>query len=550
MEKHRIRIWVVLAIAWASFGTWVQAAPAVRTLERFEGQVKAAIAQVRSAVVKISAVQIRGDLDPIPSRSIGSGIIIDARGYVITNAHVVQGAEDIRVRLWRAGSAVLTARVVKRSEAQDLAILKLAGSGPFPQATLVRSSGVHSGDWAVALGCPFGLEHSVSMGIISDRARTMQIDGRIYRDLIQTDASINQGNSGGPLVNLRGEVIGINTAIYAPEGAFAGVGFAIPSDRAIAFLDGVLPHPRPARLAAAHWAVSTDKNQSLVNTTIGSGLLPRRPVTKPALARHDWEVIGRSAALLLATAVLFNMLGLGGGFFYVPILLMFGVSFHVSSATSLFLIAAAHLSALVVFLRSRLIDYQLTLVLEPVTCLGAFLGGLSSDLFGEGSLSLMFAGILMLSGYLMYRQPEKKAAAPLVLASGWRWHRVFGSHQYVIDLTIGLPVAFLIGYFGGMLGFAGGVLKIPMMVLLFGVPIKVAIATSSLMVAVTSSTGCIAHGFLGHFDPLLAIVLAVATVTGAQIGARLTIRADQHMLKRMFSVMLLAVAVWMIGRLM
>jgi len=372
------------------------------------------------------------------------------------------------------------------------------------------------------------------------------------------------------------------------------VGFAIPAARAREYLTGVLPDWQPARTAAAfekepikpgtkaphpdmgpcgkcHTFILPSPSkvetvgfsapaQEIGRLPFAGGSIPREgDAGIPDKSAHRfaalstaevWHIVQRATAFVLAAAVLFNMLGLGGGFFYVPILLMLGVDFHTASATSLFIIAAAHLSALFVFMRSRLIDYKLALVLEPITCLGAFLGGLSSDLFGDAVLSVMFGVILLLTSYLMRRDPVKNSPFPIARASKWRWHRTFGPHRYAIDLPVGLPAAFAVGYLGGILGFAGGVIKVPMMVLLFGVPIKVAIATSCLMVSVTSFMGCLGHGFSGDLDLRLAAVLALAAVAGAQIGARLTLKADRELLKRIFAVVLVVVAVWMIGRVL
>jgi len=212
------------------------------------------------------------------------------------------------------------------------------------------------------------------------------------------------------------------------------------------------------------------------------------------------------------------------------------------------MIAAANLSAISVFMRSRFIDYKMALVLEPITCIGALLGGLTSVYFSEQSLILLFGFILMMVSALMYYNPQQRVQGTLNRPTGWYWHRTFNGTPYGINLTIGLPLVLLTGYLGGLLGVAGGFIKVPMMVLLFGVPIKVAIATSSLMVAITSSVGCMGHVFEGHFDSVLAIALALAAVAGAQIGSRLTVRADKSLLKRLFAVVLLIVAVWMIGR--
>jgi len=526
---------------------------------------------------------------------------VDADGYILTNAHVVKNFDQIQVRLFRAQHTEMAARLVHHNKELDLALIQLMGEGPFPKALLGPSNAVGIGQWVVAVGSPYGLAHSASMGIVSDHVSSLWIDGTLYKDLIQTDAAINQGNSGGPLINLDGEVIGINTAIYAPSGIFAGVGFAISIERAVDYIHSLLPqhslghvavqkkpqkfekepirpgakppHPQMGNCLNCHTFI-TNKNNPPKDTlqlhTVAAqipaqssasnqpaSLLPSmgKPGEQNALQWIlnlclDWSVICRAAAFVLAAAVLFNMLGLGGGFFYVPILLLFGVDFHVASATSLFIIAASHLSSIYIFSRSHLIDYELALILEPVTCLGALLGGLYSNMFGETTLSFMFGACTILASYLIYRDPAQQASGgqPYRLFTPYVWQRSFGTYEYAIDIPIAMPIAFVIGYMGSMLGFAGGVIKIPMLVLLFGVPLKIAIATSSLMVAITSSMGCVGHGFAGHFDPLLSIVLATLAVIGGYIGASFTIKADRAMLKRLFSAVLLMLSIWMIYR--
>jgi serine protease Do len=158
--------------------------------------------------------------------SVGSGVIVDPSGIVLTNNHVVAGGGQITVRL--PDGREFKATDIKTDPTSDLAILRLEGKGPFSAARLGESNDVEVGDWVLALGQPFGLEDTVTAGIISAKGRGLGNHG----DYIQTDAAINPGNSGGPLVNLDGEVIGINTAIKSNTGAYQGVGFAIPIDTA------------------------------------------------------------------------------------------------------------------------------------------------------------------------------------------------------------------------------------------------------------------------------------------------------------------------------
>jgi serine protease Do len=165
--------------------------------------------------------------------SLGSGFIIDPSGLIVTNAHVIANADQITVTL--SDDTVLQAQVIGRDSVTDLALLKVDAKTPLPAASWGDSSKAKVGDWVLAIGNPFGLGGTVTAGIISATAR--DIHSGPYDDYLQTDASINRGNSGGPMFNLQGEVIGINTAIYSPSGGSIGIGFAIPTALAQPIID-------------------------------------------------------------------------------------------------------------------------------------------------------------------------------------------------------------------------------------------------------------------------------------------------------------------------
>ena len=169
---------------------------------------------------------------PAPSqrRSLGSGFIISSDGYIITSSHLIGNAEQIIVRLSKPRSEEYEATVVGIDELTDLALLKIAARHSLPALTFGSSANLRVGEWVVAIGNPFGLDQTVTVGIVSGKGRV--IGAGPYDDFIQTDASINPGNSGGPLLNMRGEVIGINTAIFSRVGGNIGIGFAIPMDQA------------------------------------------------------------------------------------------------------------------------------------------------------------------------------------------------------------------------------------------------------------------------------------------------------------------------------
>src|SRR2546426_1690437 len=159
-------------------------------------------------------------------RASGSGVIVDPAGYILTNNHVVENAQAIIVRL--SDARKLPARLVGRDVKTDLAVLKVDGAGPLPVAELGDSDRLRVGQWVIAIGNPFGLDRTVTAGIVSATART-RVGVATYENFIQTDASINPGNSGGPLLNLDGKVVGINTAIVASG---QGIGFSIPVNMA------------------------------------------------------------------------------------------------------------------------------------------------------------------------------------------------------------------------------------------------------------------------------------------------------------------------------
>lgn len=158
-------------------------------------------------------------------KGLGSGFLISADGYILTNQHVIDGATSIQVTLV-GKSNPYTAKVVGSDRELDLAVLKIDGSG-LPYLKLGNSDQISVGNWVIAIGNPYGLDHTVTVGVISAKGRPVTVEDRTYKNLLQTDASINPGNSGGPLLNLQGEVIGINTAVNAQA---QGIGFAIPSN--------------------------------------------------------------------------------------------------------------------------------------------------------------------------------------------------------------------------------------------------------------------------------------------------------------------------------
>jgi len=180
---------------------------------------------------------------PRPVTALGSGFIIDPSGLVATNNHVVADADEIQVTLH--DDTVLQAELVGSDPLTDLALLRVKTDKPLPAARFGNSNALRIGDWVMAIGNPFGLGGTVTTGILSARAR--DINQGPYDEFLQTDASINRGNSGGPLFNMAGEVVGINTAIFSPTGGSIGIGFAVPSSLARPVFEQIRDHGKPRR---------------------------------------------------------------------------------------------------------------------------------------------------------------------------------------------------------------------------------------------------------------------------------------------------------------
>ena len=190
----------------------------------------------------------RQDGPPQAERSLGSGVIVDKRGYILTNNHVVEQATKIQVQLSGSTQTKYTAKVIGVDEDTDLAVIKIEANKDLPTAKLGNSDGVQVGDWVLAIGSPFGLQATVTAGIISAKDRSgIGGAGHQFQRFLQTDAAINPGNSGGPLVDLAGEVVGINTAIITGSRGYEGVGFALPSTTAISVYNQIISQGRVTR---------------------------------------------------------------------------------------------------------------------------------------------------------------------------------------------------------------------------------------------------------------------------------------------------------------
>ncbi len=209
-----------------------QPVPAYEALETGEAVVMKVYSELSPAVVNIVATSLTLNfwMQPVPQRGQGTGFVLDSDGHIITNNHVVGNAQELEVTF--LGQKKVRARLVGRDPVSDLAVIKV---DPFPGmavAPLGNSETLQVGQRVIAIGNPFGFQHTVTAGFISALHRDLVIDNRTMTNMIQTDAAINPGNSGGPLINSRGEVVGINSAIYSQTGGFMGIGLAQPINRA------------------------------------------------------------------------------------------------------------------------------------------------------------------------------------------------------------------------------------------------------------------------------------------------------------------------------
>jgi serine protease Do len=210
-------------------------------------------------------------------RGVGSGFIISSDGYVMTNAHVVDGADEVYVTL--TDKREFKARIIGVDQRTDVALVKI-DSNNLPRLTLGDSNKIRVGEWVIAIGSPFGLENSVSAGIISAKAR----DTGDYLPLIQTDVAVNPGNSGGPLINMRGEVVGINSQIYSRSGGYMGISFAVPIDEAIRVSEQLKASGKVTRgrIGVQIGEVTKDVAESLGLTKAQGALVQRVEPDSPA----------------------------------------------------------------------------------------------------------------------------------------------------------------------------------------------------------------------------------------------------------------------------
>ena len=190
----------------------------------------------------------------------------------------------------------------------------------------------------------------------------------------------------------------------------------------------------------------------------------------------------------------------------------------------------------------------MAIVLETSTSIGAFLGGLFSGHFSGKFLIYLFSGVIAIAAFFMVKRIKIKNRCGDNPGGFFRWHRGIGLENYCVNLALALPIAFVAGVVSGLIGVSGGILKVPMLVLLFGVPMNIAVGSSAFMVGLTASGGFLGHLLAGHFDWKMALMLMPGIFIGAQIGARTSVRVDKRRMKHFFGYVLAALALFLVIR--
>lgn len=246
---------------------------------------------------------------------------------------------------------------------------------------------------------------------------------------------------------------------------------------------------------------------------------------------------------------LFSMIGMGGGILYVPILLFAGYTMEQAPGISLMLIAATSSAAFFTFLKNKKVDWKLALLIDPPTNIMAFVGGYFGALVPESFLRGLLAVILIIAGILMLKNKKTNMTPHIHADKWWYWHRNFHGNNYSVNIPLVLSATATIGLFSGMLGITGGIIKLPIMVILCGVPMDIAIATSTIMVIVTALSGITGHAISGTITWQTGLILGISALIGGFLGGKISLKTDKSKLKGIFGIVVLVIAVLIIYKL-
>ncbi|HPI69358.1 MAG TPA: sulfite exporter TauE/SafE family protein [Bacteroidales bacterium] len=237
------------------------------------------------------------------------------------------------------------------------------------------------------------------------------------------------------------------------------------------------------------------------------------------------------AGIILVIALFMTMTGRGGGNFYVLALVLSGIGIHEAATTGQFVLISSSLTATLVFGKKKVVDWKLVMLIGSITLISAFSGGFFSDKFDATLLKIIFAIFIFIASVLMLKPMGKKPRPD----KRYRIELKSTNATYHINLLIFIPIVLITGFVAGMVGISGGSFLVPLMVLALGVPMQIAVGTSTTLVLITATAGFLGHLSTGHFDVRMSIILAVAAIIGSLFGTRLTIKANPEMLKIIFA---------------
>ncbi|MBF0119409.1 MAG: TSUP family transporter [Desulfobacterales bacterium] len=556
-------------------------------LNDLQASINNAISNVKPSIVTVKAQKTGFE-------SIGSGFIVDIKGYVLTNYHVIKDAQNIYISFWQSGHKTVSATLMDSDKSIDLALIKINDIGNFTSAPLGNSDFLKTGDLTICVGSPFGLKNSVTLGIVSDLHREMLIEGISYKDMIQTDAVINEGNSGGPLINIFGKVVGVGTAIYAPEGTYRGIGFAIPINRAKHFYSRVtgvvlaaanipVPNNTPKESINLNKKIPNDKTHTIFSDcrechTISQksvvslkSPMPHPPlkdcgdchiltndkVTKGSIKVASNQPIQNKEmfgfflrSLLLILFGLFvgsigTMVGVGGGFIHVPFL-MIACGFSVQSAigTSIGIIFFNTLAGSFMYFYQKRIDISLAKKLSLAVIPGAIFGPFIVQKYSNDYFLLIFSALLLIiSCYLFFTNSQINILSEDKYNKKTTIHDREGNKiSYSTNYELGYLGTFIIGFISNLLGIGGGIIHIPFLILFLKIPVHIALGTSHLILCISSFLGTIMFLLMGniHIDYMMPI--AMGSIFGARIGVELSKSTSGIVIRRILALILFLVS--------
>jgi hypothetical protein len=251
--------------------------------------------------------------------------------------------------------------------------------------------------------------------------------------------------------------------------------------------------------------------------------------------------------VVLVIAITMSMVGKGGGNFYVIAMVLAGVSMRNAATSSQLIMMGTSIAAMLIFHKHNKVDWKLALVIDPPTDIMALIGGYYSGSIPTHNLKLIFAISLIVISVVMLI-PVKEKTNVEKHKFGY-WNRTFGQYNYTVNLWVTLPITAMVGFFAGAVGISGGAFKIPLMVMLCGIPMEIAIGTSSAMVAVTALFGFAGHFVNGDFDPSIAVPLMLVAIIGGVIGGRYAVKSKPKNLKKIFAITNMAAAIIMLVNL-